>query len=199
VKNAPKKSASATEPQTADTRTRLLDAAAQEFNEKGFLGTDTNRIARRAGFAPQTFYRWFADKTEIFIAVYQTWEEIERQTLERLLARNATTKQLTEAIVAHHRDYKIFRRSLRQLSTDDATIRRARAASRKRQIAQLQAWRREFGGEAERPEDAALAAMLLQMERLADALAEQEFEDMDLSPAKAELVLAQLIDTLRAR
>jgi AcrR family transcriptional regulator len=53
------------------TRERLVQAAAAEFREQGFAGTDTNRIARRAGFAPQTFYRWFTDKTEIFIAVYR--------------------------------------------------------------------------------------------------------------------------------
>ena len=40
-----------------------------EFIESGYAGTDTNRIARRAGFAPQTFYRWFADKTAILRAV----------------------------------------------------------------------------------------------------------------------------------
>ena len=53
------------------TPERLIAAAAAEFREAGFAGTDSNRIARRAGFAPQTFYRWFKDKTEIFIAVYR--------------------------------------------------------------------------------------------------------------------------------
>src|SRR5215470_8598720 len=56
------------------TGEKLVRAAAREFNEHGFLGTDTNRIARRAGFAPQTFYRWFGDKTEIFIKVYEQWQ-----------------------------------------------------------------------------------------------------------------------------
>ena len=63
----------------SDTRTRLLNAATEEFNEKGFAGTDTNQIARQAGFAPQTFYRWFDDKTQIFIAAYRGWEDIERE------------------------------------------------------------------------------------------------------------------------
>jgi AcrR family transcriptional regulator len=43
------------------TSNDLIAAAAAEFNEFGFSGTDTNRIARRAGYAPQTFYRWFKD------------------------------------------------------------------------------------------------------------------------------------------
>src|ERR1700679_2017991 len=50
-----------------ETSSRLVDAGAKEFAECGFQGTDTNKIARRAGFAPQTLYRWFDDKTAIFL------------------------------------------------------------------------------------------------------------------------------------
>src|SRR5688572_2853570 len=56
-------------------RGALLDAARAEFDEAGFEGTDTNRIARRAGYAPQTFYRHFADKTTIFVETYHRWVE----------------------------------------------------------------------------------------------------------------------------
>lgn len=182
---------------SGDTRTRLLDAALLEFNEGGYSGTDTNRIARRAGFAPQTFYRWFKDKTEIFIVVYQVWEDTERTVLQNLLARRASTKQLVEAIVDHHRDYKVFRRSLRHLSLDDPAIRSARAASRKRQLDQIEHWHREFhDGSLSR---AALATILLQMERLADALAEDELTDMDISPAAGQRALAALIESVRGK
>src|SRR6185503_20792385 len=75
------------------TDARLLAAAAKEFNQRGFDGTDTNRIARRAGFAPQTFYRWFQDKTEVFLAVYRTWEDQERAMLSKLLARKAPASE----------------------------------------------------------------------------------------------------------
>jgi len=176
----------------ADTRTRLLEGAALEFNEHGFSGTDTNRIARRAGFAPQTFYRWFTDKTAIFIAAYQIWEDTERNVLAELLARKASTRRLVDAVVAHHRAHRIFRRSLRQLAFDDALVRRARAESRKRQIEQIRMWQ-------QRPEaDAAhLAVALLKMERLADALAEGEFEDLGLRALAGENALAEIIDALR--
>src|ERR1700761_8551817 len=64
----------------SETSARLIEAAAREFAECGFEGTDTNKIARRAGFAPQTLYRWFDDKTAIFLAVYSKWvrEQLER-------------------------------------------------------------------------------------------------------------------------
>jgi AcrR family transcriptional regulator len=180
------------EPTPSDTRTRLLDAAAFEFNERGFSGTDTNRIARRAGFAPQTFYRWFSDKTQIFIAVYRTWEDEERTMLGELLARKASTKRLVEAVAAHHRTYRVFRRSLRQLSLEDPLVRSARADSRKRQIEQIRLWQQRPAADAAR-----LAVELFKMERLADVLAEDEFEDLGLRAHAVENALAEIIDALR--
>jgi AcrR family transcriptional regulator len=176
----------------ADTRERLLEAAALEFNEHGFSGTDTNRIARRAGFAPQTFYRWFADKTAIFIAAYQVWEDAEREMLGTLLARKASTKRLVDAVVAHHRAHLIFRRSLRQLAVEDPLVRQARIDSRLRQLAQIKLWQQRPDADTGR-----LAVELLKMERLADALAEGEFADLGLSAVAVENALAEIIDALR--
>jgi AcrR family transcriptional regulator len=58
----------------------LVDAARKEFQQHGFGGTDTNKIARRAGFFPRAFYRWFEDKRAICLAVYTAWvrEEFSR-------------------------------------------------------------------------------------------------------------------------
>ena len=176
----------------SDTRDRLLEAAALEFNERGFAGTDTNRIARRAGFAPQTFYRSFADKTAIFIAVYRRWEDVERAVLADLLGRRASSTRLVEAVVAHHRAHRIFRRSLRQLSLDDPDVRRARAESRMRQLERIREWQQRPDADLE-----ALAVKLLTMERLADALADDEFEDLGFRPRAVENALAEIIDALR--
>jgi AcrR family transcriptional regulator len=181
-------------PRRVDTRSRLIQAAAAEFNQHGYAGTDTNRIARRAGFAPQTFYRWFADKLKIFIAVYRVWEDTERMLLSELIVRKASTKQMLDAAVQHHRNYLVFRRSLRQLAVENLAMRRARAASRKRQIAQIKLWQQKPGADAGR-----IAAALLQMERLADALAEGELQDLGLTPRAGERALGNLISELRSR
>ena len=50
-----------------DTRSALLHAAEQIFREVGYYGTDSNRIARAAGYAPATFYKHFENKLEIFL------------------------------------------------------------------------------------------------------------------------------------
>ena len=170
----------------SDTRKKLVEAALAEFADHGFGGTDTNRIARRAGFAPQTFYRWFKDKTEIFLAAYETWQASERDLMASLLRRNASLEDQVEAAILHHRDHRLFRRSLRRLSQEDPAVREARAQSRLRQIERL-------GG----PDPAATAVILLQMERLAEALAEGELADMDLDEQAARQTMVQLLGQVR--
>ena len=176
------------------TSERLLQAATSEFNEQGFGGTDTNRIARRAGFAPQTFYRWFEDKVEIFVKTYERWQHEEFGALNKLLAAKASDGRLAQAVVAHHKAYLVFRRSLRQLSVENKVIRAARARARLNQIAYVKSLSPDVARD-----DASIAALLLQTERLADALAEGEFHDMGLNKKAGEEALAGLIHGLLAR
>lgn len=177
--------------ETATTGDRLIKAALQEFRLHGYYGTDSNKIARRAGFAPQTFYRWFADKTQIFLAVYQMWLEEEQRTLDELISRHAATAQLVDAVIAHHRQFRLFRRSLRQLAVEDAGARKTRADSRKAQIDRIRA----RSGLAD-DRSGAIATLLLQIERLADAFAEGEFEDLGFGADAARREMAALIDKL---
>jgi AcrR family transcriptional regulator len=174
------------------TSNDLIAAAAAEFNEFGFSGTDTNRIARRAGYAPQTFYRWFKDKTQVFIAVYRAWEETEWAHLGELVARKAPSRQLVESGIEHHRSWLKFRRSLRWLSLEDPEVRKARAESRNRQIGKIQKFR---GNDT--LSDTDIATMLLQTERLSDALAEGELKDMGLSEEGTRGTLEAIVDKLR--
>jgi AcrR family transcriptional regulator len=182
-------------PAPRETAARLIAAAAAEFNEQGVAGTDTNRIARRAGFAPQTFYRWFEDKIDVFIQVYNAWQAEEARALAPLLAENAPDAEVAAAAVAHHRAYLKFRRSLRQLSLENPKVRAARAASRLRQIERIRMGQGRGAGRVGEP--AELAAWLLEMERLSDALAEGEIEDMGLDPAATQAALAGIIGRIR--
>ena len=176
----------------ASTDQRLVAAALAEFSEHGYAGTDSNRIARRAGFAPQTFYRWYADKTAIFVAAYRLWADEESAALQALATQRASASRLAQAIVDHHHRHLHFRRSLRLLALEQDTVRSARADSRRLQIDALR---------GERPASAAvlavLAVQLLQLERLADAVADGEFEDLGVEPRAALKAMAALIDSLR--
>jgi AcrR family transcriptional regulator len=174
------------------TRERLIAAAAAEFREASFAGTDSNRIARRAGFAPQTFYRWFKDKTEIFIAVYRAWEDEELRAVNALVVEGADSEAVVEAGVAHHRAWRKFRRSLRALSVENAQVRAARAESRLRQVAWIAQWK---GPRA--PAKDEIAARLLLLERLTDAIAEGEFVDMGMTEDAARRLLVEILAELR--
>lgn len=177
-----------------DTKALLLAAAAIEFNTLGFNGTDTNRIARAAGFAPQTFYRHFADKTEIFIRVYEQWQEDERTRIASAMhaAPNSAGQALAVAatLIADHREWARFRRSLRLLAVEDDRVRAARAASRRGQLDALSArlapspWASRVGA-------------LLTVERLCDAAADAETEDLGIDPQDWTALVADAIDRLR--
>lgn len=176
-----------------DTRARLIKAATEEFCRGGYSGTDSNKIARLAGFAPQTFYRWFADKIEIFLAVYRAWEDEERRALSELVTHQADASQLAQVIVAHHRSYRMFRRSLRQLAVENPLVRKARADSRARQIEQIALWSSAPDTWTDNG-----ALILLQIERLADAAAEDELADLGIPPEKVLAAIGELILRLRA-
>lgn len=173
------------------TPVKLREAAMAEFNAHGFGGTDSNRIARRAGFAPQTFYRWFKDKTEIFIACYRAWEDEEKVALQALTESGASAAAFVQAGIDQHRRYLMFRRSLKLLSLENPEVRAARAQSRLRQIAQIRAW----AGLKDSDED--LAVALLTLERLTDAVAEGELADMGLTEDAAREALAAIVTRLR--
>ncbi|MDX2236583.1 MAG: helix-turn-helix domain-containing protein [Hyphomonadaceae bacterium] len=161
------------------TPDRLLDAAAAEFQAHGYFATDTNRIARRAGFAPQTFYRHFPDKLAAFIAVYARWSAAESEAVRRAAsAAENRAAAAAGALLAFHRDWAVFRRSLRLLAVDDDRVRQARADSRSRQIAALAGLPRNAGRSR-----ADLLAALLAVERLCDAAADGEPADLAVPEA----------------
>ncbi len=162
------------------TRQRLLDTAADHFQTVGYYNTDSNRIARDAGYSPQTFYRHFENKRAIFLAVYIRWSG-------ELLAAidGADIPAAVRAIIAHHRTWGVFRASLIALDATDETVRAARVTVRKRQLRALQ---QATGANR----DQILYAMWC-CERVADGIARQEHQAFGIS---AKAMTDQLAATL---
>jgi AcrR family transcriptional regulator len=177
---------------SAATRAALLHAAQAEFNVHGFEGTDTNRIARAAGFAPQTFYRHFEDKRAAFLAVYERWWKDESAALEKAAGGGPPGSEAAARVaLAFHTKWRGFRRALRHLAIVDPKVRAARTAARRAQIARI----REFANQASRS-DEDLAAALLKAERICDAAAEGELADLGLSPTAAKALVAAAVKEL---
>jgi AcrR family transcriptional regulator len=176
-----------------DTAATLLSTARTEFLRYGFDGTDVARIARRAGVSPNTFYRCFKGKVDVFIAVYLAWAAEEQRAFERLIAKPGPVVDIVDAVVARHRQHIWFRRSVRRLAHEDSFVRRAVALMRHDRLRTLARW----AGPAA---DAAMLALdLIDFEHLACVLAEGELDDMALDDSAPRYRLAALLMRWRVR
>jgi len=52
-----------------NTREKLLEAAAEEFAQKGYVGANINDISTAAGFAKGTIYNYFPSKYDLMLAL----------------------------------------------------------------------------------------------------------------------------------
>jgi len=181
-----------TSPAEASTRQRLLEAAAREFNTVGFHGSNTNRIARAAGFAPQTFYRNFEDKVDIFVAMYEMWQAEERAAVARTMKSAASNSAIARTVLDHHVAWATFRRSLRLVAIEESAVREARRLSRQRQIDALERVQSNAG--RSRVE---IFGALLAVERLCDAAADGELSDLGIGASDTVSLIAGAIRTLR--
>jgi AcrR family transcriptional regulator len=174
------------------TRERLVAAAARVFNRAGYHGTDTNRLARAAGYAPATFYKHFPDKRAVFLAAYDAWVTSEWTQVDRVVrdAKGDRAARIVALTLAHHRRWRGLRASLRALVATDADVRAAYRAQRRRQLALLAALRGPHAP-LRRERDALL---LFTMERTCDAVAEGEVRELGLSVSQ---LVAALEDEVR--
>lgn len=70
----------------ARTRTRLLDAAAAVFAEKGFAGATVDLIAGRAGYTVGALYSNFSGKDELFLTLIDDHVAHHLNDIEEILA-----------------------------------------------------------------------------------------------------------------
>jgi AcrR family transcriptional regulator len=178
-------------PKSGDPELAILATARAEFLKHGHLATNASRIARRAGLAPATFYRFFKDLTEVFVAVYVKWAAEEQKAFARQMFRKAPVSEFIDAWIERQRLHRALRRSLRVLAEEDPRVRRAQAEHRLDMVAAVLPWT------SGHPSQASLAVDLMLAERLADAIADGELKAMGLDDAAAVERLETLIGGLR--
>jgi len=180
----------------SETRDRLVAAAAEELNRAGFHGTDTNRIARAAGYAPGTFYKHFPDKRAVLLAAYAAWVATEWQAIERVVAERGTIQaraaHIVDAVLDFHRRWRGLRASVRGLVARDPVVRKFYWAQRRRQLESLRALRRTAPSVAARAADAHL---LYTLERVCDAIADGEARALGVDE---DALVAGLVTLVRA-
>jgi AcrR family transcriptional regulator len=166
----------------AQTRARLVATAAQIFNRVGYHGTDSNRIAKEAGYATGTFYKHFKDKREAFLAVYETWITSEWDAIDSELSAGRkpkeTARRLVELAIDFHTKWRGLRASLIELVFTDEEVRRFYRSQRRRQLDVIAQLRLRHGIPAGRREDDAIH--LFTTERTYDAIGQGELRALGL-------------------
>lgn len=182
-----------------DTRAVLVETAAEIFNEVGYYGTDTNKIARAAGFAPATFYKHFENKLEIFLACYPAVVVPDFERLEGGLrsgsSAEATARSAVLAIIEHHRKWLGCYQSLRALALLDPAAAVAYAERKKNATQVLKRLFRAVGAEVG-DEEAFVAQHLVS--NVADAIVEGLVERLDLDAERVvDVVMRMLVQVAR--
>lgn len=171
----PSRQARARRPRDAGaTRRALVEAAARIFNGPGYFATDTNAIARAAGYAPASFYKHFDDKTSVLLAVYEDYVIEEWTGLREAMAGGGSVRSRLQRalafIVEFHGEWTAFRTGIRAVARIEPSVAEALRYSRTRQLDLLA----EATGLSPTRNRAALLLTLSIVERLADTALEGE-------------------------
>jgi AcrR family transcriptional regulator len=181
----------------SQTRERLIAAAGTLFNRAGYHGTDSNRIAKEAGYAAGTFYKHFKDKREAFLAVYEAWIRSEWRAINAALSAGhepeKTARKIVELSISFHTKWRGLRASLMELVFTDAEVRRTYRGQRSRQLDEIAQIRQRFGLPERRREDDAIH--LFTSERTYDAIGQGELEVLGLD---RNVVIEVLVSNLIA-
>jgi AcrR family transcriptional regulator len=181
-----------------ELRQALIDSARDEFCEAGFYKTHTNRIARRAGLAPGTFYNYFSDKVEVFLAVYEQWLVDEWRSIEALVQsgqhpNSRLAREVTAVVVDLHKRWSQFRAALALLSRTEPKVQAARQAHRQEQIQRVAVLLGKRLGSRLR---ARIALTLLAFEATCDCLADGEAQALGIDEAQLSNELSTILGGL---
>jgi len=181
-----------------ETRSRLVAAAALLFNQSGFYGTDSNRIAQAAGYSTGVFYKHFKDKREIFLAAYEQWSLAEWERVTAILSGGGSdremARQLVLTFIEFHTRWRGLLASLRQLVFTDATVRAFHRRQRKRQLDWMADLRAQRNASPHRREEDIV--YLYATERTFDAIAQGELHSLGLN--RKRVIDAMVESTLAA-
>ncbi len=165
------------------TRDRLVAAAALLFNRVGYHGTNSNRIARAAGYSTGVFYKHFKNKREIFLAAYESWVASEWKEVASVLSAGGSNRDIARRLVSlsieFHTRWRGLRASLRELVFADPIVRRFYRRQRRRQLDLMAELRKKRGTRPHRREEDIIH--LYTTERTYDAIAQGELHALGLS------------------
>jgi AcrR family transcriptional regulator len=181
------------EPFSLDSLDPPQSAPRDRTLSHGSSGTDSNSIAKAAGYATGTFYKHFRDKRDIFLAAYERWVAAEWKEigdeLSRMQNAETTARLLVDLSVKFHTEWRGLRASLMELVFSDPEARKFFRAQRYRQLAFIVELRSRFALPARTREQDAIH--LYMTERVFDAIGQGEIQSLSLD---RDAVIESMVD-----
>lgn len=91
--------------QQAETRQRLLEAAASVFSQKGLEQASVEQVASEAGFTKGAFYANFASKEELFLEILDERFAERVRVLDEIMDAGGSMEEQARAGGAEFQDY----------------------------------------------------------------------------------------------
>jgi AcrR family transcriptional regulator len=177
------------------TRRQIKIAARREFNSAGYFATDTNKIAKLAGYAPGTFYRHFEDKIDIFLEIYKDWTEEQFKEIERTISLGGSiesmAERLTSIVISFYGNWRPLRASARVLRISEPRVKIFGADLRVKLVQRVTHLREEL--KLQPLPEVRIVTFLILSERLGDAVADGEFDLPTLPKSAGEDALNDFI------
>ena len=79
-----------------DTRTKILNSALELFNEYGYDETTIPMICQKAGVSKTTLHYYFPKKQDLFVDMYNDFEELYSDNFYRIVEQETFSKQIWE-------------------------------------------------------------------------------------------------------
>ena len=198
------------ERQKQERQRRILRAATELFEKRGFAGTSIEDIAANADLAVGTIYNYFASKPKILLAILRGETRRALQEGEAILKRPpsdpalAVGKLLTAyARLATHHDRRLWRELCGAIVASPNTLGRDLFGEDLRLIEQLQALLQELAdaGSVDRKIDLARASVTLYGVFMSWCLLYSTNEDLDVEQLDREILASAeiVVNGLRAR
>lgn len=178
------------------TRERLLDAAAERFAKKGFVGASVEDIAAQAGYTRGAFYSNFGSKSELLVELLRRDHETTLSDLNAIFTPEATREQMEARVLAYYSRRPLDKDSLlwaeaKLLASRDARFRHAFAAFMKEQHDAMTAYIEEFSARVGTPVPLSAPVLTLGLIGLCDGMLSLASADPhSVTPDIVEKVLA---------
>lgn len=199
TREARARDASAAARASARTRgTQLIDdllaAAKQQFEAHGWAATSVGDIIAAAGVSRATFYRYFADKRDIFYLLAQRYVGAAVPPLDELFSSDlhdtpTLTDALTEYISRYHENAAIARIWAEEAPHDTVLT----ALARESALRARRQFRQAFGDESGQATDAFFLLLFAVTERFPYHAFAAEAAIADLAPCEVAEATADIL------